>query len=81
MKGVENAAMLREHCKTDWYRYNLKRKVAGLAPLPREAYEERAAREECMVTGEVLAVDRKVAGVVQADAAVPLLAGRVRWLV
>ena len=36
---------MKEHYRSDWHRYNLKRKVAGLAPLPREAFEERAARE------------------------------------
>ena len=36
---------MKEHYRSEWHRYNLKRKVAGLAPLPREAFEERAARE------------------------------------
>ena len=37
---------MKEHYRSDWHRYNLKRKVAGLAPLHLAAYEERAAREE-----------------------------------
>ena len=37
---------MKEHYRSDWHRYNLKRKVAGLAPLGKEQYEERAAREQ-----------------------------------
>ena len=36
---------MKAHYATEWHRYNLKRKVAGLAPLTRELYEQRAARE------------------------------------
>ena len=36
---------LKDHYRSDWHRYNLKRKVAGLAPLPYATFEERAARE------------------------------------
>ena len=36
---------MKEHYRSEWHRHNLKRKVAGLAPLAREAFEERAARE------------------------------------
>jgi hypothetical protein len=34
---------LREHYKTEWHRHNLKRKVAELAPLTLEEYQERVA--------------------------------------
>ena len=42
---------MKAHYKTDWHRYNLKRKVAGLPPLPKEQFEARkqaalAARAE-----------------------------------
>ncbi|CAM9434816.1 unnamed protein product, partial [Phaeothamnion confervicola] len=33
----------REHYKLDWHRYNLKRKVAALAPVPRDDFERRLA--------------------------------------
>ena len=36
---------MKDHYRGEWHRYNLKRKVAGLAPLSREAFEERSARE------------------------------------
>ena len=34
---------LHAHYKSDFHRYNLKRKVAGLAPIPREEFEGRKA--------------------------------------
>ena len=34
---------LREHYKTEWHRHNLKRKVAELAPLSFEEFQERVA--------------------------------------
>ena len=42
---------LHEHYKSDWHRYNLKRKVAGLPPLPKAQFEARkeaalAAKQE-----------------------------------
>ena len=36
---------MKAHYRSEWHRYNLKRKVAGLPPLAREAFEERAALE------------------------------------
>eukprot|EP00322_Chrysochromulina_rotalis_P001520 CAMPEP_0115882078 /NCGR_PEP_ID=MMETSP0287-20121206/28799_1 /TAXON_ID=412157 /ORGANISM="Chrysochromulina rotalis, Strain UIO044" /LENGTH=541 /DNA_ID=CAMNT_0003338105 /DNA_START=69 /DNA_END=1694 /DNA_ORIENTATION=+ len=42
---------MKDHYRSDWHRYNLKRKVAGLAPLPFDAYELRAAREEAATAG------------------------------
>ncbi|XP_028909704.1 zinc finger protein 622 [Ornithorhynchus anatinus] len=35
------ADLQRAHYKTDWHRYNLKRKVAALAPVPADGFEER----------------------------------------
>ena len=37
---------MKAHYQTEWHRYNLKRKVAGLAPLTRELFLQRAAREQ-----------------------------------
>jgi pre-60S factor REI1 len=34
---------LQDHYKSDWHRYNLKRKVAGLPPLPKDQFEARKA--------------------------------------
>jgi pre-60S factor REI1 len=39
----ETEAAMKEHYKSEWHRHNLKRKVAGLAPLNRDAFEQRAA--------------------------------------
>lgn len=38
-----------EHYKSDWHRYNLKRKIAELPPVSKEAFEERAAAYEATV--------------------------------
>lgn len=32
--------MQRDHYKTDWHRYNLKRKIAGLPPVSVEGFEK-----------------------------------------
>lgn len=37
----EDRPSLQEHYKSEWHRYNLKRKVAGLPPLPRDQFEAR----------------------------------------
>eukprot|EP00966_Prymnesium_polylepis_P009148 210787-Prymnesium_polylepis.2 len=42
---------MKEHYHSEWHRHNLKRKVAGLAPLTREAFEERVAREGTTAPG------------------------------
>ena len=37
---LENAAALREHCKTDFYRYNLQRSTRGQPPVTETAFDE-----------------------------------------
>ena len=37
---LENATALREHLKTDWYRYNLQRSTRGLPPVTETAFDE-----------------------------------------
>ena len=37
---LESAAALREHCKTDWYRYNLQRSTRSLPPVTESAFDE-----------------------------------------
>ena len=39
----ENADAIRLHYQSDWHRYNLKRKVGGLPPIPKEAFARRVA--------------------------------------
>ncbi|CAG5134952.1 unnamed protein product [Candidula unifasciata] len=42
----------RLHYKTDWHRYNLKRKVAGLSPVTLEKFEERQQLQEKQEEGK-----------------------------
>lgn len=37
---LENAAALREHCHTDWYRYNLQRSTRALPPVTEAAFDD-----------------------------------------
>jgi pre-60S factor REI1 len=43
--AFKEAAVQREHYKTDWHRYNLKRKVADLPPVTAEAFQERVLEQ------------------------------------
>ena len=45
-----NEEEMKEHYRSEWHRQNLKRKVAGLGPLSRDAFEERQAREAATPT-------------------------------
>ncbi|XP_055550226.1 cytoplasmic 60S subunit biogenesis factor ZNF622 [Wyeomyia smithii] len=42
----QNAEMQREHYKTDWHRYNLKRKIAELPPVSVEEFEKRINQQK-----------------------------------
>lgn len=42
----QNAEMQREHYKTDWHRYNLKRKIAELPPVSIEEFEKRVNQQK-----------------------------------
>ena len=42
--GFQNADLQREHYKTDWHRYNLKRKVASLPPVTKADFDGRLAQ-------------------------------------
>lgn len=42
--GFQNADLQREHYKTDWHRYNLKRKVASLPPVTKADFDGRLAK-------------------------------------
>ena len=35
----------RDHMKTDWHRYNLKRRVAGLPPIPSDVFAEKMIQQ------------------------------------
>lgn len=41
----QNADIQREHYKTDWHRYNLKRRVADLPPITAEDFQERVLQQ------------------------------------
>lgn len=36
----------RDHFRSDWHRYNLMRKVAELAPVSREAFNDRVGQAQ-----------------------------------
>lgn len=42
----ENAEAHRVHYKTDWHRYNLKRKIINLSPVDRETFESRIISQQ-----------------------------------
>ena len=44
-----NAEIQRHHYKSDWHRYNLKRKVVGLPPVTVENFQARAADQKALV--------------------------------
>ena len=44
--AFKEATDQRDHYKTDWHRYNLKRKVAELAPVSEKAFKDRMVKHE-----------------------------------
>lgn len=40
-----NSETQREHMKTDWHRYNLKRKVAGLLPIAANVFASKVLQQ------------------------------------
>ncbi len=84
---LEDRAALQEHYKSDFHRYNLKRKVAGLPPVTREWFEARRAQ---LLSGAAAPSGGALAGPVQgsgsagaaapasAAAAAPVPPGHVR---
>lgn len=56
--GFLDAANQRDHYKTDWHRYNLKRKVAELPPVSESDFQNRMAKHEeqkKVLSGEIKA--------------------------
>ena len=45
-----SADIQRHHYKSDWHRYNLKRKVVSLPPVTVEEFQRRAAAQEVAVS-------------------------------
>lgn len=43
--GFKNSELQRLHYKTDWHRYNLKRKVADLPPVTAEDFQTRVLNQ------------------------------------
>lgn len=43
----ETSNEMREHYKTNFHRFNLKRKTAGLRPVPQELFEKKVAGLSC----------------------------------
>ncbi|CAL8080792.1 unnamed protein product [Orchesella dallaii] len=46
--GFRDGDLQREHYKSDWHRYNLKRKIVQLPPVTVENFAERVAAQEAM---------------------------------
>lgn len=59
--GIEGCAaeLQKEHYKTDWHRYNLKRKVADLPPVTAENFQQRVLAQKEQVAEQ--AVDKSCA--------------------
>ena len=53
-----DADMQREHYKTDWHRYNLKRKVAELPAVTAEAFKEKVLSYRAVAEAEALASEK-----------------------
>lgn len=45
----KDANLQRDHYKTDWHRYNLKRKVAELPPVTAEEFQKRVIQQKLAV--------------------------------
>jgi hypothetical protein len=56
--AAEAAELQKAHYKTDWHRYNLKRKVANLPPVTAENFQERvlAQQKEVVISYYVYSV-------------------------
>lgn len=50
--AFEDPEMQRAHYKTDWHRYNLKRKVADMAPVTAEGFQERVRAQRAVAEQE-----------------------------
>ncbi|KAM9254415.1 cytoplasmic 60S subunit biogenesis factor ZNF622 isoform 2-T2 [Dugong dugon] len=50
--AFRDAEMQRAHYKTDWHRYNLRRKVADMAPVTAEGFQERVRAQRAMAEQE-----------------------------
>ncbi|XP_029796925.1 zinc finger protein 622 isoform X1 [Suricata suricatta] len=50
--AFDNAEVQRAHYKTDWHRYNLKRKVADMAPVTAEGFQERVRAQRAVAEQE-----------------------------
>ena len=49
---LDDAEAQRAHYKTDWHRYNLRRKVAGMAPVGAEGFQERVRAQRALAEPE-----------------------------
>lgn len=44
--GFPTSEGQRQHYKTEWHRYNLKRKIAGMIPVSADNFRERVASQQ-----------------------------------
>ena len=52
--GFGDIDLGRLHYKTDWHRYNLKRKVVNLTPVTLEKFQERQLHQEKQVINKIM---------------------------
>ncbi|XP_005081365.1 zinc finger protein 622 [Mesocricetus auratus] len=50
--AFRDAELQRAHYKTDWHRYNLRRKVASMAPVTAEGFQERVRAQRAVAEEE-----------------------------
>lgn len=50
--AFDDPELQRAHYKTDWHRYNLKRKVADMAPVTAEGFQERVRAQRAVAAAE-----------------------------
>lgn len=49
--GFRDGDLQRAHYKTDWHRYNLKRKVADLPPVTADVFQDKVLSQRAKVGG------------------------------
>ena len=66
--AFETEEAMKEHYRSEWHRHNLKRKVAGLPPLGRDAFEQRMANQAANPSASAATGCRSLGGPPDAEA-------------
>lgn len=62
--GFRNAELQRDHYKSDWHRYNLKRKIVSLPPVTADNFAERLAAQEAQAAQSANDTSRYCSGMI-----------------